>query len=327
MAILIGFVGTLVYGGLLVGRNELGVGTYSMLIFLTQRLLWPLTRLGATFDLYQRAMASAERALDLLDLRPSQSSELNAITVPVRGEIEFKGIHFGYPDRPLLFKNFNLQLAAGTTMGLVGPTGSGKTTITRLLMGFYEPNRGEVFIDGQCLHDVQARSVREQIGLVSQSVYLFPGTVYENILYGRPNATEAEVRQAAIDAECLSFIESLPSGFQTQIGERGVRLSGGQAQRLSIARCLLKDPPIMVFDEATSSIDNETERAIQRTFQRIRGTKTTFLIAHRLSTVRNAHQIAFLDNGQLLELGHHDELIRKGGRYAHLWNLQSGTLK
>ncbi len=327
MAILVGFVGTLVYGGLLVGEGILALGTYSMLIFLTQRLLWPLTRLGATFDLYQRAMASAERALDLLDLRPSQSSDVQPITLPVKGLIEFKGIHFHYPERAVLFNDFNLRIDAGSTIGLVGPTGSGKTTLTRLLMAFYESDQGDVVIDGQPLKTLQARSVREQIGLVSQSVYLFPGTVYENILYGRPEAGETQVKQAAIDAECLDFIESLPNGFSTQIGERGVRLSGGQAQRLSIARCLLKDPPIMVFDEATSSIDNETERAIQRTFQKIRGTKTTFLIAHRLSTVRHAHQIVFLDHGKLIESGNHSELLALNGRYAHLWKLQSGELE
>ena len=327
MAILVGFVGTLVYGGFLARDGVLAVGTYSMLIFLTQRLLWPLTRLGATFDLYQRAMASADRALDLLDLRAVEPPGLPTIKTPIKGDVEFRNVAFNYPDRTPLFERFSVSIPAGTTVALVGPTGSGKTTLMRLLMAFYQPSGGQIFIDGQAISGLQSRSIREQIGLVSQSVYLFPGSVYDNILYGRPDATDAEVRQAANDAECLHFIDSLPNGFQTEIGERGIRLSGGQAQRLSIARCLLKDPPIVVFDEATSAIDNETERSIQRTFNRLRGTKTTLLIAHRLSTVRHAHHIMVLDNGSLVEAGHHEGLLAANGRYAHLWKLQSGELE
>ena len=327
MAILIGFVGTLVYGGFLVQDGELAIGTYSMLIFLTQRLLWPLTRLGATFDLYQRAMASAERALDLLDLKPTQSSEAPALPTPVLGAIAFRNVRFGYPERDLLFDGFNLDVTAGTTVAFVGPTGGGKTTLTRLLMAFYQPDSGEVFIDKHRLNGLDAQSIRREIGLVSQSVYLFPGTIYENILYGRPSASRAEVEQAALDAECREFIDALPEGFETQIGERGIRLSGGQAQRVSIARCLLKNPPIVVFDEATSAIDNETERSIQRTFHRLRGTKTTLLIAHRLSTVRHAHRIIFIDEGRIIESGAHDSLINQNGRYARLWRLQTGDLE
>ncbi|MGB0646552.1 MAG: ABC transporter ATP-binding protein [Bradymonadia bacterium] len=327
MAILIGFVGTILRGGMLVGEGVIAVGTYSMLVFLTQRLLWPLTRLGATFDLYQRAMASAERALDLLDLKPEVTSGSQPIRLPVKGDVDFVDVRFAYPDRARLFDGLNLTISAGQTIGLVGGTGSGKTTLTRLLLGLYSLESGSICIDGQPLETLDTRSVRREIGLVSQSVYLFPGTIAENILYGRPDASFEEVRAAARDAECLSFIESLAHGFESQIGERGILLSGGQAQRLSIARCLLKDPPIVIFDEATSSIDNETERAIQRTFRRLSGAKTTIMIAHRLSSVRHAHQIIVLDDGQIVECGTHDTLVENGGRYAHMWSIQTGRLE
>jgi ATP-binding cassette subfamily B protein len=327
MAILIGFVGTIVHGGMLAGEGVIAVGTYSMLVFLTQRLLWPLTRLGATFDLYQRAMASADRALDLLDLKPDINADAVPISTPVVGQIEFDSMGFAYPDREPLFHNFSLSIQSGETIALVGSTGSGKTTLTRLLLGLYKPSSGGITIDGQCLSDLEIRSVRSHIGLVSQAVYLFPGTIGENILYGRPGASSSDMRRAAKDAECLSFIDALPDGFDTEIGERGIRLSGGQAQRLSIARCLLKNPSIVIFDEATSSIDNETEQAIQRTFHRLSGEKTTIIIAHRLSTVRHAHQIIVLDDGKVIESGRHDELVSRGGRYAKMWAIQTGRLQ
>lgn len=327
MAILVGFVGTIVHGGMLAGEGVIAVGTYSMLVFLTQRLLWPLTRLGATFDLYQRAMASADRALDLLDLQPDVNANAVPINTPVAGHIQFDSMGFAYPDRDALFQEFNLEVKAGQTIALVGSTGSGKTTLTRLLLGLYKPSSGEIIIDDQRLSDLEIRSVRSQIGLVSQSVYLFPGTIAENILYGCPGASPDAMYAAAKDAECLSFIEGLPEGFNTEIGERGIRLSGGQAQRVSIARCLLKNPAIVIFDEATSAIDNETEQAIQRTFHRLSGEKTTIIIAHRLSTVRHAHHIIVLDEGTILESGRHDELVKLGGRYAKMWAIQTGDLE
>ncbi len=327
MAILVGFVGTIVHGGMLAGEGVIAVGTYSMLVFLTQRLLWPLTRLGATFDLYQRAMASADRALDLLDLQPDVNANAVPINTPVAGHIQFDSMGFAYPDRDALFQEFNLEVKAGQTIALVGSTGSGKTTLTRLLLGLYKPSSGEIIIDDQRLSDLEIRSVRSQIGLVSQSVYLFPGTIAENILYGCPDASPDAMYAAAKDAECLSFIEGLPEGFNTEIGERGIRLSGGQAQRVSIARCLLKNPAIVIFDEATSAIDNETEQAIQRTFHRLSGEKTTIIIAHRLSTVRHAHHIIVLDEGTILESGRHDELVKLGGRYAKMWAIQTGDLE
>lgn len=327
MAILVGFVGTIVHGGMLAGDGVIAVGTYSMLVFLTQRLLWPLTRLGATFDLYQRAMASADRALDLLDLQPDENLNGVPIKTPVRGHLKFESMGFGYPNRDALFDGFTLSVSPGTTLALVGSTGSGKTTLTRLLLGLYTPSSGSIIIDDQSMSELEIRSVRRQIGLVSQSVYLFPGTIADNILYGCPTASREAVYTAAKDAECLSFIESLPDGFETEIGERGIRLSGGQAQRISIARCLLKNPAIVIFDEATSAIDNETEQAIQRTFHRLSGAKTTLIIAHRLSTVRHAHQIVVLEQGRILESGRHDELIKLGGRYAKMWAIQTGRLE
>lgn len=327
MAILVGFVGTLVYGGFLTRAGEMSVGIYSMLVFLTQRLLWPLTRLGATFDLYQRAMSSAERALDLLDLPLEEKQGLRVLDGLAKGRIEFTQVSFAYPERKPILNDFSLTIEAGTTLGIAGPTGSGKSTLTRLLLRFYSPQNGSIRLDDFDLESFDLSSLRQQFGLVSQSVFLFPGTVRENIEYGRPGASENEILRAAADAECIRFIEELPEGIDTPIGERGIRLSGGQAQRISIARCLLKDPPIMIFDEATSSVDNETERAIQSTFSRLSGDKTSIIIAHRLSTIRHAEKILFLEEGQCVERGNHRALMAMNGRYARLWNIQTGALK
>jgi len=325
MAIVVGFVATLIYGGKLTLAGEMEIGVYSVLIFLTQRLLWPLTRLGATFDLFQRAMASTERILDLLDTKSALvdgSEELR----DVQGALSLEDINFAYPGREGVLQNFSLQISAGDTLAIVGPTGSGKSTLVRLILRFYDPHSGRIVIDGQDISTVTLQSLRASIGLVSQSVYLFDGTIRENILYGRREASEEELIASAKAAEVHAFIISLPQGYDTRIGERGLKLSGGQRQRISIARAILKDPPILILDEATSAVDNETEAAIQRSLERISEGRTTIVIAHRLSTIRNANQIIVLDQGKIVAQGIHSELVDDAGLYARLWQVQTGVV-
>ena len=326
MVIVCGFTATLFYGGKLAWAGELGVGNYSVMVFLTQRLLWPLTRLGETFDLYQRAMASTTRILDLLDLEPGlEGGERRVAVEEVRGELRLEDVHFSYSTGPEVLSDIDLTIPAGSTAAFVGSTGSGKSTLIKLCLRFYDPTAGRVTLDGVDLRDLELASLRGAIGLVSQDVFLFHGTVRENIAYGRPSATEAELLAAAAVAEADEFIDQLPKGYDTIVGERGQKLSGGQRQRVSIARAVLKDPPILVLDEATSAVDNETEAAIQRSFDRISEGRTTIMIAHRLSTIRNADRIFVLEGGSICEQGSHDELIAAGGLYAALWRVQTGA--
>lgn len=218
-------------------------------------------------------------------------------------------------------------MPAGNTLALVGATGSGKSTLIKLLLRFYDPSNGEIRIDGQPIRDLSLNSLRGSIGLVSQDVYLFEGTIRENLAYGNPAATDADIINAAKTAEAWSFIEALPEGLDTPVGERGVRLSGGQRQRLSLARALLKDPPILVLDEATSAVDNETEAAIQRSLKRIGHNRTVIMIAHRLSTIVDADSIAVIEGGKVLEQGTHRELLEQDGAYANQWRVQTGQIQ
>ena len=323
MAIVVGFTATLLYGGALALEDELAVGAYSMLIFLTQRLLWPLTRLGQTFDLYQRAMASTTRVLDLLGTEvqiKAGSTSLGA----VEGRISFEGVDFAYPSREPLLEDFSLTVAAGETVAIVGPTGSGKSSLIRLLMRFYDVGGGCVKLDGVDVRELDFSSLRGAVGLVTQHTFLFPGSVAENLRYGAPDASMERLREAAEMAEALDFVDALPSGFDTTIGEEGQKLSGGQRQRLAIARAVLRDAPILILDEATSAVDNETEAAIQRSLEKIAEGRTTLVIAHRLSTIRNADRIVVLDAGRIVEMGTHVELVARGGQYARLWAVQTG---
>ena len=323
MAILFAFTANMLVGGWLALEGSLSIGAYSIIVFITQRLLWPLTRLGQTFDLYQRAMASTDRVLNLLDT-PVGLVEGDIELKDTKGEINFDSIEFSYPERESVLSGVSLNIRAGETIGLVGSTGSGKTTLVGLLLRFHDPLKGSVSLDGNDVKDLKLSSLRGSISLVSQNTTLFPGTVRDNILYGRPSASEEEIVEAARIAEATNFINELPEGWETDIGEDGHRLSGGQRQRLAIARAVLKDAPILVFDEATSNVDNETEAALQRSIDRISADRTTIIIAHRLSTVRNSDKIAVLDSGKITELGTHEELVDADGLYSRLWSVQTG---
>ncbi|MEQ9485198.1 ABC transporter ATP-binding protein [Coleofasciculus sp. F4-SAH-05] len=323
--ILLGFIGILLYGGMEAVAGRLAVGTYSVLVFLTQRLLWPLTRLGQTLDLYQRAMASTTRVMNLLDTPITMhSGEISLPVTQIRGELALKNITFSYQGRHPVIENLSLHIPAGKTIAIVGATGSGKSTLVKLLLRLYEVQDGTITLDGIDLRQLQLADLRRAIGLVSQDVFLFHGTVRENITYGSFDVTLSEVEAAAEIAEAHEFICQLPQGYDTIIGERGQKLSGGQQQRLAIARAILKNPPVLILDEATSAVDNETEAAIQRSLEKITQNRTTIAIAHRLSTVRNADCIYVMDKGKLVEQGTHEQLLEQQAIYAMLWRVQSG---
>jgi ATP-binding cassette subfamily B protein len=325
MPILAGFTAILVIGGFTALSGSLEVGAYSVLVFITQRLLWPLTRLGQTFDLYQRAMASTRRILDLLEVRPQIEQGTQVLPAPVRGHIRFEDVHFAYGPHAPVLEGLDLDIPAGQTIAIVGATGAGKSTIIKLLLRLYDVSAGTVRIDGFDVRDLTFASLRGAVGLVTQDVFLFHGTVRDNIAYGRPGASHREIEEAARTAEVHEAILALPHGYDTIVGERGQKLSGGQRQRVSIARAVLRDPPILVLDEATSAVDNETEAAIQRSLERVSHSRTTLVIAHRLSTVRNADHIDVLGQGRVTEAGRHDDLVERGGLYAALWAVQTGT--
>lgn len=325
MAILFAFTANMLVGGWFALEGRISLGAYSVIVFITQRLLWPLTRLGETFDLYQRAMASTARVLDLLDTEVG-IVEGDRNLESVRGEIEFSDVGFSYPNREIVLNDIDLTVPAGKTVGLVGSTGSGKTTLVRLMLRFHDPDSGIVKLDGHDVRELTLESLRGSISLVSQTTTLFPGSVRDNVRYGDPDADDGTVVEAARVAEALSFIEELPDGWDTDIGEGGHRLSGGQRQRIAIARAVLKDAPVLVLDEATSNVDNETEAALKRSIERISVGRTTLIIAHRLSTVRNADVIAVIGDGAISETGTHEELLESSGLYSRLWAVQTGEV-
>lgn len=325
VVIFLGFIATLFLGGLEVVAGRLSVGTYSVLVFLTQRLLWPLTRLGNTLDQYQRAMASTNRVMDLLDTPIAiHTGDIRLPVSSIKGELEFKNVTFSYNQRKPILQYFSLTLQAGKTTAIVGATGSGKSTLVKLILRLYEVQYGNIYLDGIELNNLNLKDLRRAIGLVSQDVFLFHGTVAENIAYGSFEASNREIVNAAKIAEAHEFIAQLPDGYMTIVGERGQKLSGGQRQRIAIARAVLKNPPILILDEATSAVDNETEAAIQRSLERITKNRTTIAIAHRLSTVRNADCIFVMDEGIVVESGQHEQLLEQDGVYASLWRVQSG---
>lgn len=327
IAILVGFTATLVWGGFLALDGTLNIGLYSVMVFLTQRLLWPLTRLGQTVDLYQRAMASTKRVFGVLDSKPSiDDGDLPASRISVDGDITFENIMFSYDEGHPVLSNVSLTISPASTTAFVGLTGSGKTTLIKLLLRFYDPDAGSIRFDGVDIRSFAQSDLRKSMALVSQDVFLFHGTVAENISFGAPDATGEEITEAARTAEAHDFIAALPNGYGTIVGERGQKLSGGQRQRLSLARALLTRSPVLILDEATSAVDNETEAAIQKSLARIAHSRTMVVVAHRLSTIRSADVIYVIDKGRVTQMGTHDDLIAADGIYRALWNVQTGEV-
>ena len=323
----LGYVIVFWLGGRAVLAGELTLGAFVGFLAYIGMFYFPVRQLHGLNQMFQAARAAGERVYDILDAPIEIGERANAQQLParVRGAVEFRDVAFEYrSDLPVLH-SVNLQAQPGQTIALVGPTGAGKTTVVNLLPRFYEVTRGAVLIDGHDIRDVTLESLRRQIGIVSQEAFLFNGTIRENILYGKLDATEAEMIAAAQAANCHEFIERLPEGYDSRVGERGVKLSVGEKQRVSIARALLKDPPILILDEATASVDTATEKLIQEALDRLMAHRTSFVIAHRLSTVRNADQILVLKGGQIAERGTHAELLSRAGLYAQLCRVQSTT--
>lgn len=325
MLIVIGFLFMLILGGIQTLQGQLSVAAYSVMIFLIQRLLWPLTRLGETLDQYQRAMASTKRITGLLATQSKIVSGTKALDMnKYKGEITFSGVDFTYKERYPVFSDFNVSIQPGETVAFVGSTGAGKTTLVKLLLRFYDPDHGTISLDGVDIKQYNLQDYRSLIGLVNQDTFLIDGTIRENVAYGKPDTPLDVIIDACKVAEIDEFVQGLPSKYDTLVGERGQKLSGGQRQRIAIARAVLKNPPILVLDEATSSVDNETEAAIQRSLEKIIIGRTTIIIAHRLSTIRNADRIFLLENGKIVEQGRHDELVDRQGQYSLLWRVQTG---
>ena len=323
IAILFGFTATLLIGGFMALEGDINVAMYSVLLFITQRLLWPLTELGDTFDLYQRAMASFRRINTLKNTQPEIKNgdiESNGINE----KIQLKKVNFSYVEDFPVLNDVSLSIQKGSTTAIVGSTGSGKSTLIKLLLRLYDVDSGQIMFDDADIKDLEVHSLRKNIGLVSQDIFLFEGTVFDNISYGNLDATEEEIWQAAKLSESDEFINLLPNKKETVVGERGQKLSGGQRQRISIARAILKNPEILILDEATSAVDNETEAAIQRSLDTLKDGRTVVAIAHRLSTIRNADIIYVLEKGEIVESSTHDELVNLNKVYANLWNVQTG---
>ncbi|WP_017341902.1 ABC transporter ATP-binding protein [Halorubrum sp. T3] len=329
----IGFVLTFIVGGLWVFQGppgpftgELSEGMFVVFILYTQRFIWPMAQFGQIINMYQRARASSARIFGLMDEPSKLEEDRDAEELVVEdGDVVYDDVSFGYDDETIV-EDIDFEVEGGETLALVGPTGAGKSTVLKLLLRMYDVDDGEIRIDDQNVGDVTLQSLRRSIGYVGQSSYLFYGTVRENITYGTFDATDEEVREAAEAAEAHDFIQNLPDGYDTMVGERGVKLSGGQRQRITIARAVLTDPDILILDEATSDVDTETEMLIQRSLDRLTEERTTFAIAHRLSTIKDADTILVLEGGKIAERGTHDELLDNDGLYAHLWGVQAGEI-
>jgi ATP-binding cassette subfamily B protein len=317
-------VTVVVFGGISITKATLDLADLITFLLYIGNFIEPIQKLTHMTEQFQEGMASFNRFMEIVEIEPEIQDSPHAIDLEVvRGTIEFKSVGFRYRDsHPHVLKNISLQVKAGDYVALVGSSGVGKTTLCSLLPRFYEVSEGQVCLDGIDIKDVTLSSLRRSVGVVQQDVYLFAGTVYENIRYGKPDAREAEVIEAAKRANAHEFILSLPDGYQTDIGQRGVKLSGGQKQRLSIARVFLKDPPVLIFDEATSSLDNESEKIVQESLERLATDRTTLVIAHRLSTIRNAKKILVLTEQGIEEQGTHAELLALQGTYARLYNMQ-----
>jgi ATP-binding cassette subfamily B protein len=320
-----GTVATMVGGGVLITTRQLSTGTYASLIMLMGQLFWPLTELGRILDTLQRAVASSQRVQELLALPPETQGPAFFLPQPVRGEIEFRDVHFAYGGETPVLAGLTFKVEPGASIAVVGATGSGKSTLVKLLLRFYDVGRGSILLDGEDIRNLNVRRLRQEIGVVTQDTLLFPGSVRENIALGNAAAGPGEVAEAAQRAGAYDFIEELPHGFDTRIGERGETLSGGQRQRLAIARTFLRDPAVLVLDEATSHVDNRTEAFIQGSLRTHFAGRTQIIIAHRLSAVRHVDRIFVMDGGRIQEQGRHEELLKRRGIYAALWRLQTGA--
>tara|TARA_B100001559_G_scaffold104682_1_gene88157 strand:- start:1235 stop:3001 length:1767 start_codon:yes stop_codon:yes gene_type:complete len=326
VAILFGFTATLLIGGFLALDGQIKVGMYSVMLFITQRLLWPLTELGMIFDSFQKAMASFRRIMNLRDTNPTINDGETEL-LELKNKISFENLNFEYVEDFPVLKDINIEIEKGKTTAIVGSTGSGKSTLIKLILRFYEKNSGKILFDDHEIESLSLASIRNKIGLVSQDVFLFEGSVFENIAYGNIEANSEEVWNAARLSESDRFINELPNKEDTIVGERGQKLSGGQRQRISIARAILKNPEILILDEATSAVDNETEAAIQESLETLKEGRTVIAIAHRLSTIRNADLIYVLEDGEIVEYGTHDELLGNNDVYAKLWDVQTGKTR
>ena len=314
----------IVYGGVNIVNARLDLADLLTFLLYIGNFIEPIQKLTHMTEQFQEGLTGFARFMEILEIEPEIQDAPNALDIrKVQGNVEFRNVSFRYrDDHAHVLKNVSLQANAGDTIALVGSSGVGKTTLCSLIPRFYEASEGEILVDGMNIKEIKLSSLRRNVGVVQQDVYLFAGTVIENIRYGKPDATEAEIIDAAKRANAHDFILSLPDGYHTDIGQRGVKLSGGQKQRLSIARVFLKDPPILIFDEATSSLDNESERVVQESLEELAKERTTFVIAHRLSTIRNAKRILVLTDRGIEEQGTHEDLLALEGTYARLYKIQ-----
>ena len=326
MGVLAGFLGTILIGSHMALSGTLAVGSYSVLVFLTQRFLWPFTTLGTLVDDFERSMASSKRIFDLLKTKDNIVEKESPEKIDsLKYDINFNNIFFSYSDSSTLFNNFTMEIKYGSSVGIVGDTGSGKTTLAKLLLRLYDPNKGDIFIGKKNIANLSLENLRSKIGIVSQDTFLFNSSIKKNISYGNESCSMEEIILAAKQSQCDEFISSLSDGYDTLIGERGQRLSGGQRQRLAIARAVVRNPDILIFDEATSSVDNRTERLIQKSFFDLKKNRTMIIVAHRLSTIRNCDNIFVIKNSKVHESGTHDQLMKASESfYAELWNIQTG---
>lgn len=320
------YLSVVLIGGLFVARGSMSLADLTVYILYINTFLNPIEKLVNFTEQLQKGMTGFERFLKIMNTKPEIEDAPNAEEIKqVVGEIYFENVSFSYGDETSVLEDINIHIPAGKTIALVGPSGGGKTTFCSLIPRFYEATSGNVFVDGRDIKTVTQSSLRNAIGIVQQDVYLFTGNIKQNIAYGSPNATDEEIIEAAKKANIHDFIMSLPEGYETYVGERGVRLSGGQKQRISIARVFLKNPPILILDEATSALDNESERFIQHSLEELAKNRTTIVIAHRLSTIRNADEILVLTKNGIEERGNHTRLMETSGIYAHLYNMQFET--
>lgn len=313
-------------GGLLIAKDKLSLSDFVAFLLYVNLFMKPLLRLTVFTEMYQRGMAGFQRFYEIMEMKPEIINQKDTVVCKkIRGEIEFDNLVFGYSDQKKVIKGFNLKIALGQTVAFVGETGAGKTTIASLLLRFYDPLSGRILVDGIDIRQYKQQELRRNIGIVQQDVFLFSDSVTHNIAYAKPEAEQSEVENAARLAAADKFIEELPNKYATEIGERGVKLSGGQKQRLAIARVFLKNPPIVILDEATSSLDNYTEKLIQESLDKLAENRTTLIIAHRMSTIKNADKIIVLNNGEVAEIGTHSTLMSGGGLYYNLYNAQKQT--